>query len=253
MIGVYFSGTGNTKYCIETFLNYLGCELPPVSIEDPELPGLLKKHTQIVFAYPIYFSSLPKIVHDFLVRNRQEFSGKKVFLLATMGLFSGDGAGCSARLLKRYGAEITGGLHLKMPDCIADVKALKRSFEKNQQLIRLADQKLERAARSWQNGRPPQEGLGILSHIAGLAGQRLWFYGKTRNYTDALKIDASACTGCGLCVKSCPMGNLRLINHKSVSNGRCTMCYRCITNCPKQAVTLLGRRVIRQAKVETYL
>ena len=43
-----------------------------------------------------------------------------------MGLFSGDGAGILARRLRKYGAQIIGGLHLKMPDSIADEKALKR-------------------------------------------------------------------------------------------------------------------------------
>ena len=52
-------------------------------------------------------------------------------MIATMGLFSGDGAGVLARLLKKYGAKITGGLHLKMPDSIADEKVLKRPLEKN--------------------------------------------------------------------------------------------------------------------------
>ena len=58
-----------------------------------------------------------------------------------MGLFSGDGSGNLARLLKKYDAVITGGLHLKMPDCISDVKALKRKYEKNIDLVRNADKK----------------------------------------------------------------------------------------------------------------
>lgn len=42
-----------------------------------------------------------------------------------MGAFSGDGAGCTARLLKKYGAIILGGLHIKMPDSVCDSKLLK--------------------------------------------------------------------------------------------------------------------------------
>lgn len=53
----------------------------------------------------------------------KNFGGsKKVFLIATMGLFSGDGAGILGRLLQQYGAEIIGGLHLRMPDSIGDEK-----------------------------------------------------------------------------------------------------------------------------------
>ena len=63
MVGIYLSGTGNTKHCIEN----------------------------------------------------------------TMGAFSGDGAGCTARLLKKYGAHILGGLHVKMPDSVCDSKLLTKA------------------------------------------------------------------------------------------------------------------------------
>lgn len=63
--------------------------------------------------------------------------------VATMGLFSGDGAGCSARLLKRYGAKVVGGLHIHMPDSVCDVKLLKKTMEKNQEIIKAADKKLK--------------------------------------------------------------------------------------------------------------
>ena len=35
--------------------------------------------------------------------------------------------------MQSYGAEVIGGLHLNMPDCIADEKALKRPLEKNKE------------------------------------------------------------------------------------------------------------------------
>lgn len=37
------------------------------------------------------------------------------------------------------------------------------------------------------------------------------------------------------------------------AGNRCTMCYRCINTCPKQAITLLGKKVILQGTIETYL
>ena len=50
------------------------------------------------------------MVRDFIQENKEIWQGKKVFCMTTMGLFSGDGTGCAARLLKKYGATITGGL-----------------------------------------------------------------------------------------------------------------------------------------------
>lgn len=46
------------------------------------------------------------------------------------GLFSGDGTGCAARLLKKYGAQILGGVQIKMPDSVCDSKLLKKVWKK---------------------------------------------------------------------------------------------------------------------------
>ena len=117
------------------------------------------------------FSNIPKMLEDFVDRYQQLWKGKKIFVIATMGLFSGDGAGVLARRLHKYGAQIIGGLHLKMPDSIADEKALKRPIEKNVALVRAAEKKINCAVCDMKNGRPPQEGIGLLYHLAGLFGQ----------------------------------------------------------------------------------
>ena len=179
--------------------------------------------------------------------------GKRIFIIATMGLFSGDGAGILARLLKSYGAIIVGGLHIKMPDSIGDVKALKRSDEQNKKLIKNATIKINRTVNAIKRGNPPQEGLGITYHLAGLFGQRLYFFWKTRNYTDKLKINHKKCIGCGLCKELCPMNNISLKNKIAVAGNQCTMCYRCISKCPKQAITLLGKKIIEQNDINKYI
>ena len=82
-----------------------------------------------------------------------------------MGLFSGDGAGILGRLLQQYGAEIIGGLHLRMPDSIGDEKVLKRPLEKNKELLKKAEQKISKSIRLLKAGKPTREGIGILYRI----------------------------------------------------------------------------------------
>lgn len=206
-----------------------------------------------MFAYPVYYSNLPKIVRDFIVQNKALWRGKRVFIIATMGLFSGDGAGVSARLFRKYGAEVTGGLHLKMPDCIGDVGLLKKPPEETREIIEQAREKLDEAAERFRNGKPTREGLNVFYHIAGLFGQRLWFSGKTKEYADLPRIDGEKCVGCGVCERLCPLGNLRIEDGKAVSGGRCTMCYRCFSNCPQKAITIIGKSVIVQYKVDDHI
>lgn len=270
MIGVYFSGTGNSKYILEVFLK--SCQEKAValagedksrigkwesvmtfSIENEEAVSAIKAASELVISYPVQYSNIPKILVDFVVSHQEIWAGKKVYVIATMGLFSGDGAGMLARLLQKYGAVILGGLHVKMPDSIGDEKALKRPLEVNRQLVRDAKMKTKQAAEQFVDGRPLQEGLSFRSHLAGLFGQRLYFRNKTRNYTDKLKIDADKCIGCGKCEQLCPMKNIIMNNKTAAAGDKCTMCYRCVNHCPKQAITLLGKRVVEQSIIEKYL
>lgn len=253
MVGIYFSGTGNTKYCIEKFISIFDSNIKAIALENNKILDEIDGEQDIILAYPIYYSNLPKIVRDFIEQNKKIWKDKNIFIICTMGLFSGDGAGVSARLLKKYGANIKGGIHIKMPDCICDVKILKHSSSKNKKIVQDANNKLKRTVQSIKNGKPPKEGLNFLYHLAGLFGQRLWFFNKTRYYSSDLNIDKNACIGCGKCISLCPMKNLAIQHGKVYSSGKCTMCYRCINQCPQKAITLIGNRVVAQKNLDDYI
>ena len=249
MNAIYLSGSGNTKHIVTLLLNELGNAGICAPIESDDVKKALEGD-EIIIAYPTMFSNIPYLVRDFINCNEAVWKGKKIFLITTMGLFAGDGTGCAARLLKKYGAEITGGLQIVMPDSIGDCKALKKSKEQNKAVIVKADQRIIEAARKMREGNYPKEGLSFAAHLAGLFGQRLWFYNKTNGYTNKVKIDPSKCIGCGICAKNCPTKNIRIENGKAVASSKCTMCYRCINHCPKQAMTLLGKTLYEQPTYE---
>ena len=252
MLGVYLSGTGNTKHCVEKLVSLLDETAECVPIEDKSITEKIKSNDIIYLGYPTQFSNAPYMVRAFIQSNQNLWLGKKVFCIATMGAFSGDGAGCSARLLKKYGAIILGGLHIRMPDSVCDSKLLKKSPEENREVIRLADEKITKTAASIIAGKYPHQGTTFVAHLCGLLGQRLWFYGKTAGYSDKLKI-SDACIGCGKCADVCPMRNIVLHENRAVPGKKCTMCYRCISLCPQKAITLLGKEVTEQCRFEKYI
>ena len=148
---IYFSGNGNTKHCVE-FLSQKLRNGKIESIESENAIQMIKDSKEFVFAYPVHYSNIPFIVKDFIKKNTAIFAGTRIFLVATMGAFSGDGTGCAARLLKKYGAKITGGLHLRMPDAIGDVKMLKKSREQNKLIIKQTEDKIQKSAEMIKNG-----------------------------------------------------------------------------------------------------
>ena len=251
MNAVYLSGTGNTKHIVTLLLDELGAKGIAVPIESEEAMQALECD-EIMIAYPIQFSNIPYLVRDFINKNRTRWKDKKVFLVTTMGLFSGDGTGCAARLLKKHGAKITGGIQVIMPDSICDCKALKKTVDQSKTIVKKADERVKEIASQMKAEKYPQEGLSFWSHLAGLFGQRLWFYNKTTGYTNKLKIDVNKCVGCGICAKGCPTQNIKIIDGKAQAGSQCTMCYRCLSYCPKQAITLLGKEVYQQAGIEKY-
>ena len=251
MIGIYLSGTGNTKHCIEKMVALWDSSAKTIPLESDNVMEEIQKHDTVILGYPTQYSNIPYMVKDFINKNNALWNEKKILCVATMGAFSGDGAGCAARLLKKYGAVILGGLHIKMPDSVCDSKLLKKSIAQNKEIVIQADKKIELVVQQIKQGKYPKEGITFASHFIGLIGQRLWFYGKTAGYTDKLKINEN-CIGCGKCVSLCPMKNISLQKGKAVADKKCTMCFRCISHCPQKAITLLGNEVQEQCQYGKY-
>lgn len=85
MVGVYFSGTGNTGYCIEKFVHGLDTDADCISIEHPSAVQAMVQSDFIVLAYPVYFSNLPKIMRDFWNTTGLFFQGKKSLFFRPWG------------------------------------------------------------------------------------------------------------------------------------------------------------------------
>lgn len=253
MIGIYFSGTGNTKHCVNTFVKLINNESISLPLESKDIQNYIRNEQDIiVFGYPTQFSNAPIFVRDFIIKNKDILKGKNIFIISTMGLFSGDGTGCTARLFKKVGAKVIGGIQVRMPDNVCDVSTLKKSKEENRDIIYKADNKIKESVKAYINGHPTQDGLSPFSHIAGLFGQRLWFYSKTKNYSNKIKINTDKCVSCGKCTSLCPTNNLIMNNKNIESKNKCTMCYRCISQCPQRAITLIGNEVVQQYSYDKY-
>jgi len=60
-----------------------------------------------------------------------------------------------------------------------------------------------------------------------------------KSYYTASISDGALCTGCGTCVKYCPVGTISLSNERSsIQSGKCIGCGQCELQCPEGVISL---------------
>jgi len=57
---------------------------------------------------------------------------------------------------------------------------------------------------------------------------------------EGIKIIIETCTGCGLCIRSCPYRAIELREKKAYINENCTLCGACVEVCPWKAIVIAG-------------
>ena len=59
MVGIYLSGTGNTKYCIEKLVSLIHSSAKAIPMESPEAISAIQHNEELYIGYPTQFSNAP--------------------------------------------------------------------------------------------------------------------------------------------------------------------------------------------------
>lgn len=224
----YFTATGNSLYAAE----YLENEL--VSI-----PQVLKNNDPLVFeedrigiVCPVYGHEVPAMVKEFM--ERAEFETDYFYMVLTYGNRHGGAAELAEQLCEKC------GIHPAYINVLLMVDNWLPSFDMDEQ-VKL-DKKVEEHLQIIKEDIDSRRHMIAEVTDTDRAAHQQFLAGQAKMPADAwqhlIKI-GEGCIGCGICVKVCPSGSLRLENGKAVYiPGNCQTCLACVHSCPQKAAGL---------------
>ncbi|MCL2563728.1 MAG: EFR1 family ferrodoxin [Oscillospiraceae bacterium] len=245
MLMLYFSGTGNSRYIAELFCGQTDAACHSIE-EKIDFKVLIDAEDVIGFCYPVYFSSVPKMMRAFAAEHMEALKGKQVIIFCTQFMLSGYGSRKFVFLFPKGHVDVIYTAHFFMPNNMPDVPVLPISSDKGiEKSLARAEKKMETVCRNIRDGKVKKRGFSPAAHLLGLL-QSTSMGAMERRANRAVSID-SDCTKCGLCLTICPMDNFSMDAQGVRHNHNCTMCYRCINVCPEKSISvLLSGKIKRQ-------
>ncbi len=224
----YFSTTGNSQWVAEALARETGDRAGSITelVKRGEIPPPVRSGEVLGIVFPVYAWAPPRFVVDF-VRRLEVEPGAFVYAVATMGEFAGD----AVRLLGKSIA-LDSGYTVKMPANYILMynresdKSIAAKIAEARKLIPQIGEGIRAKRREFRLRRGPCPAL-----ISALVAPLFSRFARDRKFAAD-----NRCTGCGLCVKLCPLDNITLENGRPVWHGDCMQCVACIQNCPARAI-----------------
>ena len=233
---VFFSGTGNTKRCIEKMeecLSASGEEAVLFDLEQNRDPDL-SLFDVLVLGYPIHAFNAPKLILDF-ARNLETLRKENpIYVLKTSGEGLSLNEESSAKLfsiLRKKGYSLAGEFHYLMPYDMVFRHTEKMAYWMWRTALRLISLDARRILKKERFYRKTFFLLRFPLFLLRIEQKASPLLGKT------FRADKK-CIRCGLCVRSCPTKNI-VMDEKGIHfENRCILCSRCAFFCPKDVIHL---------------
>lgn len=230
---VYFTGTGNSRWCARSLAERLDDRLTDAVpwIRDG-IAAELQSEKPWVFVCPTYAWQPPRAFVEFL--DAGTFSGSRdAYFVMTCGGELGAVEKTLEDLCRRKGLRFRGVLQVVMPDNYL-VMFRAPEPEEAKKICAAALPVLEKGAAAVAALRDfPARKTGALDRFkSGPVNQGFYrFFIKSKRF-----YATDRCVGCGKCAQLCPFGNITLKQGKPVWGPRCTHCMACLCLCPQEAV-----------------
>ena len=232
----YFSGLGNSQHVAEGLVEE-GERLIfiPAAERAGSLDFTFENGERLGFVFPVYSWRAPRLVSEFVHKMRLKGRPGYTFMVCTCGDDCAKTEHYFRQDLRQAGLSLDAAIAIQMPNtyvCLPgmNVDPAELAAEKLQKAEqRIAEVKAllrrrEEVSQMLVTGIP-----GIKSDIVQPLFYRLLVKDKKFH-------SSNACISCGLCAKSCPLENIKMVDGRPQWQGNCTTCLSCYHHCPQHAI-----------------
>lgn len=230
---VYFSGTGNSRYCADFLAKALGDEVLDAFhfIRDGVAAELLSEKPW-VFVCPTYAWRLPRVFRDF-IRGGYFSGADDAWFVMTCGSEIGAPEGELRTLCREKRLRFRGVFQVVMPENYIAMFDAPEEAEARA-IVAAAREPLMEAAAHIRAGEDFPTRRSTLADRVKSGPVNPFFY-RFFVRSDPFWVGES-CVGCGACEAACPTAAIRMEKGRPVWGKGCTHCMACITLCPARAI-----------------
>jgi ferredoxin len=249
-----FSGTGNSFAVARDIARALDAQLIPIgSLLDEDT--VTTEAPAIIVVFPRYYGSndveIPLAVKKFLLKLRT-VERSRIFAVCTYGGGVGTVFTKVDEILKAKGSRLSAGYGVHMPQ-----NAFRKPFENIPRLLQEWNQRKARICSDitiGKEGHFDRDGVlfrllaRVLKTFVDFRKLEKRSIAKCAHLSEDLPIEKlmpfvdssyevdNSCNGCGVCVKVCPVNNVRLVEGRPSWQHRCENCLACCNWCPRSAI-----------------
>jgi len=232
---LYFSGCGNSRHIAEGLGRLTGDSVNEMKIKESVPTYNIEPGESLGIVCPVYAWAVPRVVRDYVKRLSLNRIPSYCYLACTCGDNVGKTPEQFETVVNSRGWHLDAAYSFVMPETYINLAGFKLDSPENERKkIAEADKRLSAVAEA------------IMHHkkvIDVTRGKMAWFNTHITNslfysilITDKKFHTTNECISCGVCAKSCPLGNITMESGRPKWHGGCTNCMSCYHHCPKNAI-----------------
>ncbi|MFX0000333.1 MAG: EFR1 family ferrodoxin [Candidatus Hodarchaeota archaeon] len=230
----FFTGTGNSLKIAKDLVERLeDSELVPIA-KVWEMEKIESMSDNVGFIFPLYYSGLPKIVYDFLIKVDLSKSNYFFTIITSTGDINEQPIQQLGKILESKSKKLNAGFYITMPNnYIIGFNA--HPEEKQKEFFDKATREVENVFKIVKNEKNNIT-QDILEKDVSRSEKVNQTFREEVHESDKSFLADDNCNSCGLCADVCPVNNIKIKEGKPQWQHKCQLCLACINFCPEEAI-----------------